>query len=94
MKKTHPSEIILRVLGILLLVGGIVLEVIGLKSLFSGRIGTPGNLFWCAMVGTACLAFGGMMLMWSFRRIMVERAQKRQVEILKQVMELNKKNDE
>lgn len=94
MTNRKTSEIVLRIVGILLALGGIALAVIGFYDLFSGNIGKPGNLFCCSLLGIFVLAIGLMMTMISFKTAVMERGQRKRGGIAQIVISENADNDQ
>lgn len=68
-RKHKRTKNILKVLGLLLLVTGIVFIVIGMADFFSsmGNFGQP-KKFWCLFIGFPAAAIGGMLTTMGFRR--------------------------
>lgn len=90
MTRQSKSEIIIRIIGIALALGGIALAIIGISELASGKIGTSGNLFWLALIGFPMLGVGLMITMLSFRRIIMERGLKKRNELIEAVSQSEK----
>ena len=82
MTRKSKSEIIIRIIGIALALGGITLAIIGISELFADKIDMRDNLFWLAMIGIPMFGLGLMLTILSFRRRIMERTIKKNAEIL------------
>ncbi|MBQ7226485.1 MAG: hypothetical protein IJX02_07820 [Clostridia bacterium] len=87
------KEIILRTVGIILAVCGLVLNIVGTVDFFE-NIGTKNSpeLFWCCFVGIPMLAIGLMAVMLSFKKAIIARGIKKQQEIMNSVLEEQNKD--
>lgn len=81
-KRRHArTKLILKIIGPVIIAGGVVLAAIGFIDLFSHN-GMPGK-FWCLMLGLPVIAIGGMITMFAFKKEITRYVKNESVDIIK-----------
>lgn len=63
----NPPRNVLRILGPVVVIAGLILAAIGIGSFFSAFGGSgPPRYFWCAFVGLPLIALGGILCKFAF----------------------------
>lgn len=80
-KRRHArTKLILKIIGLTLIAGGIVMAVIGFVDMFSHE-GMP-EKFWCLMVGLPTAAIGGMISSFAFKKEITRYVKNESVDII------------